>query len=106
MKDPEWPVYYFRQHAEGKHCRHRTQTDVRSAADVSNRQPAAHLLFSSGGKRRFLMVFVMEERLTVHRVITRSGLVLKNSTSWFGTQPGNGKQNRKKSKAPEDSWRL
>lgn len=29
MKDPECPVYYFRQQAEGKHCCHQMQIDVR-----------------------------------------------------------------------------
>lgn len=56
------------------------------------------------------MALLMEKRLTVHRMIICSDLVFKNPKSSFGTHPAtavqNGKQNRKKSEAPEDSWRL
>lgn len=81
MKDPEWPVYYFRQQAEGKHCCHQMQLDVRLVADVLNSLPAVLLPSSSCGKRRFLMPLLMEERLMVHRMIICSGLMFKTPKS-------------------------
>lgn len=94
MKDPERPVYYFRQQAEGKHCCHRIQRDVRCIEQFACCAPS-------------LLIFWEEEvpngvanggTSDVHRMIICSGLVFKNPKSSFGTQPATADQNRKSPK--------
>lgn len=82
MKDPEWPVYYFSRPAEGKHCCHQTQTDVRWAADVLGLLPAACCVPARPilWEEDVAGSIKKEERLIIVHIIG-SGLVFKNWTS-------------------------